>query len=295
MPNTSRVLAGLLAAAAFGLGACSDSNSPTNTPLTAASAQPVGDAMASTADLAISAITPSVPDFGLGFPLFSRGRAIGGGIQFAPPDSLPTCPSASNLTDTDQDGVPDNATWSFTTANCTQTDIDGNRSVITGSVVVTDPGLTAGYDLHLNALTAQFYQTGASSPLLQLVMDGAWALRGTSRTLTADQNYTFVLTAQGQRATLANDLAVSFTTTGPTPIAWGTALPDGNISISGAWRVSSSRENHSLDLTTITPLVYDDACGGIVGGVLDARGTGGNVRVTWTACGVHTNQYLPAS
>jgi hypothetical protein len=295
MLNRPRGLAGLLAMAALGLAACSDSNSPTNDPLTAQSAAPVGAAMASTADLAVGALSPSVPAFGLGFPLFfSRGRALGGGIQFTPPDSLPNCPAASSLTDTDGDGVPDNATWSFTAADCTQTDIEGNRSVVTGSVVVTDPGLTAGYDLHINNLAAQYYQTGASSPMLQLVMDGDWATRGTSDALSLDQNYNFVLTVNGQRASLANDLTVNFTSAGD-PISAGVPLPSGTIDISGAWRVSSSRENHALELTTITPLAYDATCGGIVAGVLDARGTGGNVRVTWTGCGAHTDAYLPAS
>ena len=164
---------------------------------------------------------------------------------------------------------------------------------MTGTVVVTDPGLTAGYDLHLNDLTAKFYQTGASTPIVQLIMDGSWATRGTSDALSLDQNYNFVLTVNGERASLANDLTVSFTS-GGNPISAGVPLPDGTININGAWRVSSARENHALELTTITPLVYDDACGGIVAGVLDARGTGGNVRVTWTACGTHTDVYLPA-
>jgi hypothetical protein len=285
-------LAGLLVLAA--LAAC-DSNSPSNDPLTSQSAAPVGAAMASTVDLSIGALTPSVPTFGVGFPLFfSQGRALGGRIQFTPPDSMPNCPAASSLTDTDHDGVPDNTTWSFSAADCTQTDIEGNRSVMTGSVVISDPGLTAGYDLHLNDLTAQYYQNGAMTPVLQLIMDGDWSTRGTSDALSLDQNYNFVLTVDGERASLANDLTVNFTS-GGAPIAAGVPLPDGTIDINGAWRVSSSRENHVLELTTITPLVYDDACGGIVAGVLDARGNGGNVRVTWTACGTHTDVYLPAS
>jgi len=282
MLNRSRRLAGLVALAALGLAACSDSNSPSNEPLTAQSAAPVGAAMASTTDLALGALTTSVPAFGVGFPLFfSQGRALGG-IQFAPPDTLPSCPAASSLTDTDHDGVPDNTTWSFSAADCTQTDIEGNRSVVTGSVVISDPGLTAGYDLHLNDLTAAYYQAGALSPIVQLIMDGNWATRGTSDALGLEQNYTFVLTVDGERASLANDLTVNFTSAGD-PIAAGVPLPDGTLDISG------------LELTTITPLVYDDACGGIVAGSLDARGNGGNIRVTWTACGTHTDQYLPGS
>ena len=297
MRNTSRLLTGALLASALGLGACSDSSGPSNDPITAQNAQSIGSAAASTADLAIGALNPAVPDFGGGFPLFfSNGRSIGGGISFAPPDSLPNCPAASNLTDTDGDGVPDNATWTFTAADCTQTDIEGNRSVVTGSVVVSDPGLTAGYNLSLNHLTGAYYQNGAATPLLELAMDGTWALRGTSDALSLDQNYNFALTVQDEQVTLTNDLNVSFAAANGTAISWGVPLPDGTIAIDGDWRVASSRENFSLTLGTIDPLVYDDACGGIVGGTLEAQSrnndTGGVVHVVWTGCGVHTSTFI---
>jgi hypothetical protein len=294
MRNTSRLLTGAILAATVGLGACSDSSGPSTTPLSASNAADVGAAVASSADLAVAAVNPMVPAFGGGFPLFSAGgRSLGGGLTLAPPASPPgNCPSASNLTDTDADGVPDNAVWTFTSADCTQTDVDGNRTVVTGSVAVSDPGLTAGYDLGLNAVTMQYYESGATSPLLQLVMDGDWSLRGTSNAITAGQNYAYALTVQGERVTLANDLAVAFTAASGSNISWGVPLPNGTIAIDGAWRVSSSRESHALTLTTITPLSYDDACGGIVAGVLDAHGTGGTVRVTWSDCGLHTDTFI---
>jgi hypothetical protein len=293
MRNTSRLLTGAILAATVGLGACSDSSGPSTTPLSASNAAEVGDAVASTADLALAGLNPTVPNFGTGFPLFTNGRAIGGGIAFSPPDTLPSCPAASDLTDTDGDGVPDNAVWTFSAADCTQTDVDGNRSVVTGSVAISDPGLTAGYDLQLNSLTGQYYQSGDTSPFLQLIMDGDWSLRGTSEAITADQNYTYVLTVLNERVSLANDLAVAFTAANGTSIAWGVPLPNGTISIDGGWRVSSSRETHSLTLLTVTPLSYDDTCQGVVAGVLDAYGTGGAVRVTWTACGTYTSTFLP--
>jgi hypothetical protein len=296
MPRPSRPLASLLVAAAFGLGACGDSSGPANTPLTSQSVPSVGAAAVSTTDLALAALNPSVPDFGGGFPMFfARGRMVGGGLRLSPPAAPGDCPAASNLTDTDGDGVPDNATWTFTAADCTQTDSAGNRGVVTGSVTISDPGLTAGYTLSLSDLTARFFQSGSTTPLLQLIMNGTWALRGTSDALTLDQTYNFALTAQGEQATLSNDLAVSFTAASGTAISWGVPLPDGTISINGAWRIASSQENHSLTLTTVAPLVYDDACEGIVAGVLDAQGDGGSVRVTWTGCGAHTDTFVPVS
>ena len=294
MRNTSRLLTGAILAATVGLGACSDSSGPTNIPLSASNAAQVGDAVASTTDLALLGVQPSVPNFGIGLPLFANGRAITGGLTFAPPAAPPeSCASASDLTDTDGDGVPDNAVWTFTAANCTDTDVEGNRSVVTGSVAIADPGLTAGYDLQLNSLTSQFFRSGDLTPFVQLIMDGDWSLRGTSDAITADQNYTYVLSVQNERVSLANDLAVAFTAASGTSIAWGVPLPNGTISIDGAWRVSSSRETHSLTLVTATPLSYDDTCQGVVAGILDAYGTGGAVRVTWTGCGTYDAVFLP--
>ena len=294
MRNTSRLLTGALLAATVGLGACSDSSGPTTPPLSASNAAEVGDAVASTATLALAGIQPSVPAFGTGFPLFANGRSITGGLSFAPPATPPeNCPSASDLTDTDGDGVPDSAVWTFAAANCTETDVEGNRSVVTGSVAISDPGITAGYDLQLNSLTGQYFQNGDTSPILQLIMDGDWSLRATSDAISTDQNYTYVLTVQNERVTLANDLAVAFNAASGTSISWGVPLPDGTISIDGAWRVSSSRESHSLTLVTVTPLSYDDSCEGIVEGVIDAYGTGGAVRVTWTGCNAYTSVYMP--
>jgi hypothetical protein len=299
MTHRCRTLTSFALAASFGLGACSDSSGPTDTPLSARNADAVGAAAVSTADLALAVLNPSLPAFGGGFPLFfATGRSLAGGLAFSPrpgPDGPTSCPVVSDTTDTDHDGVPDNAVFSFTTANCTQTDIEGNRSVVTGTVAVADPGLTAGYDLHLDDLTAAYYQNGAVSPFAQLIMEGDWALRGTSDALSLDQQYAFSLSVQGEHATLTNDLAVSFTAASGTAIAWGVPLPDGTISINGAWQVATAEENHALTLTTLEPLVYDDACGGFVGGVLDAQGLGGNVRVTWTACGLHQAAYLPAN
>lgn len=292
MPNRTHALTGLLLAATVGLGACNNDPGPTTDPLTAQNAQTVGAAAASTADLALGALNPAVPDFGGGFPLFfANGRSIGGGISFAPPDSLPNCPAASNLTDTDSDGVPDNATWTFSAADCTQTDIEGNRSVVTGSVMVSDPGLTAGYNLSLNQLTGAYYQSGAATPLLELAMNGTWALRGTSDALSLDQNYNFALTVQNEQAILTNDLGVTFTAANGTAISWGVPLPDGTLAIQGEWQVDASQESHHLVLYTLQPLVYDDACGGFTSGALQATGEGGAVTVTWTACGVHTSTF----
>lgn len=114
MRNTPRLLAAGLLLAAAGLGACSDSSGPSNDPLTARNAQSVGAAAASTADLALAAIQPAVPNFAGGFPLFfANGRSIAGGLTFSPPGVIPDCPAASDQTDTDGDGVPDNATWTF--------------------------------------------------------------------------------------------------------------------------------------------------------------------------------------
>lgn len=294
MLNRPRSLGALLALAALGLAACNDNTDPSTDPLTAQNAQLVGAATASTADLAVSALTSSVPEFGLGFPMFfTRARTLGAGPSFSAGDSMSNCPLASSLTDSDHDGVPDSATWTFTAFNCTQTDIEGNSRVLTGSVTLSDPGLTAGYDLGLNGLVMAYYQNGAASPAFRLAMDGHWGLRGTSDALALGQNYDVALTLGDEQVQLVNDLDVAFAAASGTAISAGLPLPDGTIVIEGGWNLSSSTGDHSLTLGTLTPLSYDDSCGGIVGGELEARGTGGTVHVTWTSCGAHTSTFTP--
>lgn len=293
MTRSSRLPLGAVLLAALALGACSDSSGPTNTPLTADNAGDVGAAMVSTADLAAAAVAPTIPAFGNGFPLLTlAGGVASGGRTFSPPASAPDCAEVSDLTDTDGDGVPDDATWTFTAANCTETDIEGNRTVVTGSVVLTDPGLTAGYDLRLNALTSEYYENGATAPLLRAVLTGDWGLRATSDAIQLGQDYGFTLTLQNQSVRLTNDLAVNFASAAGDDIAWGVPLPDGTLSIAGDWQVTASREAYRLTLLTSTPLAYDDACQGIVAGVLDAHGSGGTVRVTWNGCEDHTITFI---
>ncbi len=295
MPNSTLRLAAVALALSLGLAACNDSTEPGTDPLTAQNAQSVGAAAASTADLALLAINPMVPTFGDGFPLlFAAGRPLAPRPGFTPPAGVipDGCPAASNLTDADGDGVPDDATWTYTADICTETDIEGNSTVITGSVGLSDPGLTAGYNLDMNSLTASYYESGATTPAARLAMDGQWALRGTSDALSLDQHYNFALTVGSHSAVLANTLDVSFDALAGN-IAWGVPLPDGALSIDGAWQVDADNQSHHLVLYTLTPLVYDDACGGFVGGALQAAGEGGAVTVTWTACGVHTSAFVP--
>ena len=295
MPNSSLRLAAVALACTLGLAACNDNTDPGTDPLTAQNAQAVGDAAASTADLALLAVNPSVPTFGSGFPLlFAAGRPLAPRLGFSPPaGSIPDgCPAASSLTDTDGDGVPDDATWTYTAELCTETDEAGNRSVITGSVGLSDPGLTAGYNLDMNSLTASYYESGATVPAARLGMDGQWALRGTSDALSLDQHYNVALTVGSHSAVLANTLEVAFDAAADN-IAWGVPLPDGTLSIDGAWQVDADDQSHHLVLYTLTPLTYDDACGGFVGGAIQAAGEGGAVTVTWTACGIHTAEFVP--
>lgn len=295
MPNSSLRLAAVALACTIGLAGCSDNTNPGTDPLTAQNAQSVGAAAASTADLALLAINPMVPTFGDGFPLlFAAGRPLAPRLGFAPPAGAPPegCPAASSLTDTDGDGVPDDATWTYTRELCTETDIEGNSTVITGSVGLSDPGLTAGYDIDLNSLTADYFEAGASTPLARLRLDGQWGLRGTSDALSLAQHYNFALTVGSHSAVLANTLDVAFDAAADN-IAWGVPLPDGTLSIDGAWQVDADDQSHHLVLYTLTPLAYDDACGGFVGGALQAAGEGGAVTITWTACGVHTSVFVP--
>ena len=73
---------------------------------------------------------------------------------------------AGDTTDSDGDGIENNATYTFTAANCFYQDTLGNGFAVTGSVSVqdTDGGATLfGFAIDFNHLKVLFYSDSASA------------------------------------------------------------------------------------------------------------------------------------
>ena len=95
----------------LGLGACSDSGAPTDDTIPSAEAADIGDAVADEGEETSLAVGP-----------IARG-----------------CATVDDLTDTDQDGAPDQTTFTYTLPACHLTGYRGGTLDVTGVIVLSDP------------------------------------------------------------------------------------------------------------------------------------------------------------
>ena len=218
------------------------------------------------------------------------------GIGLPPGVTLPVaCSDTSSTADADGDGVPTNATFTFTNPPCSITGVRGGTLGLTGSIQVQD--------------ASSGNNTAWSTTLTNL----AWQATdsGNTRTYTATRNgtrargigtggkatlITAVTTIQDRPNVVDATVDVQLTTSF-TPAAGSTLTPDqpppsGTLILLGTIRWRRSSEDWQLDVGTITPLVYDSTCAGpqrITAGQLALSGTvhnqDGTLTLAWSACG----------
>lgn len=293
--------AALAAFAVLALAACGDDSTSPNDPITVDDAQNIGETSAALADLAVTGLESASLDVSGGFPgtLFAIARVTPPDVRLGAPmlsmgRTIPVgCPDISALTDSDGDGIPDDAVLTFTAADCTTTYEDGAREVVTGIIRLQDPGTTPGYDLTYDGWRVRYYDTGETSPSAEVLINGHWVLLGTTTSRTLAQQTDIRLVFDGQTLNLTSDLDAGFTATEPGTLAWNQPLPDGSIQFDGRWTVESPQGDFALDVETLAPLHFGPACPGITGGELLAVGSdGGSVDVSWTSCGVYTASFV---
>lgn len=209
--------------------------------------------------------------------------------QAAKPGCVTVSPSP--VVDTDGDGVPDNATYTF---DCSR---DGAlfASSKTGTVQISDPSATAGvwgFDSNidltesttnkLKGITVTDVRTGSRSP------------RKTGDQIVQSHNITTKRSVTGESdATIQNQWNLTFTATTPGSIVMGSALPAGSIQLAGSYSFTRDAVTRTWTASTPTPLGYDPGCTSdlkIVSGklVLTLSGTasgGGTLEVVYNACG----------
>jgi hypothetical protein len=95
----------------LGVGACSDGSAASDDTIPSAEAADIGDAVADEGEQASLAVEPIV-----------RG-----------------CATVDDLTDTDHDGAPDRATFTYTLPACRFTGYRGGTLDVTGTIVLSDP------------------------------------------------------------------------------------------------------------------------------------------------------------
>lgn len=286
--RTWLAVAGLVAATT--LGACADSSAPGGDGLTAEDAADAGLAQVDE----VSDVTDALDVYTVaGGAVADQASVAGLNLNVAGPPHA-GCATISSLVDSDGDGTPDDATFTYLLPACHFENEDGGTLDLTGTIRVVDPTPTAA-DLNRSVTLTDFTRdfTAAQGRSFTAVRNGNRQRSGSSTSLTLNNNVTVVRTVVGKPpATIVHTLQAVFTPVAGSEIIPGAPLPDGTISVSGAF--TWSRNGHSRDFTatTLTPLVYDASCSGprrdrIAGGSIQWTLPGGRTIVTtWTACGV---------
>ncbi len=264
---------------AIALGACSQAPNIADFVQT----QVVGDSLVDELSAASASATANdVVSTNAGVPLSSE---VGLLSTKAPPACVTVAPNP--VVDSDGDGVPDSATYTF---NCNKTRPTGGTSSLTGSSTLTDPG--TGFNLSLSNLKSEF-KNGDGSLSSSSTRNGTRSLTGGSSQISLNNSLSVARTTSEGTASIANNLSLNFTADVGSSIAQNQALPSGTIAVTGNYSWVRGSENFTFQISTPTNLRYDSACSSelkITAGVLRAtlQGTGANgfVRVSFNACGV---------
>lgn len=265
-------------ALALALGACGDSTDPDDDPLPDNAATAVGLTVRDNVEASLDAFFPSRL-----LQPFSTGPAND------------PCVTPSSATDTDGDGVPDDASYTFTAPPCRYTEVRGFTLDVVGQLRIVDPVPdTAGFGANIALTDLRFSLSAEDSDLdYDVRRNGIMSLTGSPAGLE------LVTDLQVQRSFtgLSDALAEHRWTVGfdpETTLQINLPLPNGSVTVAGTVGWSrGENENFELTITTVTPLHYDASCEAtgqrFDDGELRVSGTfgetPGSVRIVWEDCG----------
>ena len=279
----------------LGMAACGDSGNPSGgTVLSVTETNDIADAVGDEVDQAVGSITSE----GAAFSVASRQSAT---AFFAIPGS--GCATVNNTTDTDGDGAPDDATFTFALPACTFTGFRGGTLEITGTINISDP-TPNGPDFNYLATLTDF-QFKLTSPLairtFTATRNGTRALSSNSAGISLTNSITVVRSAPNRAdATISHNLLLSFTPASGEGLGLGQPLPNGTFTQSGTFTWSRGSLTRTFTVTTVDPLVWDPSCTTdrkIVAGEIHATlADGGYIKTVWTGCGEEpTRSFVPAT
>jgi hypothetical protein len=302
MNLTSRgiqLLGGVGIGAVLLLSACSsDSTSPGSPELTAAASADAGAASEDEIEQATESFTvegaldPAAASF--------TAAPVSAGSAAFSSSFLQNCASLSSSTDTDGDGAPDNATFTFALPACHFDHFRGGTLDLTGTVTLSDPTPTAA-DFAWHAVLADFTFKATNTDLetFTAVRNGTRDLTGNASGLTLANNITTVRTAGGHPSVqVTHNLQLNFTPAGT--LTRGEPLPSGTITSTGTLTFVRGGDSRTFTVSTPTPLQYDATCAGPrrarikAGEVRWTLPSGAYVSVVWSACGTRPTRTFVA-
>ena len=275
-----RLCGHILAASALAvtLVACSDSTDPDDDPLPDNAATAVGLTVRDNVEASLDAFFPARL-----LQPFSTG-----------PANTP-CVTPSSPTDSDGDGVPNDASYIFTAPPCRYAGVRGFGLDVVGQLRIVDPAPeTAGFGADITMTGLRFtLTTDDSDKNYSVTRNGTMALTGSPAGLELATELQVVRTFTGlPDAAVEHVWTVGFSPENTLQI--NQPLPNGSVTVSGTvgW-TRGTTESFDLTITTATPLHYDASCAA-TGQRFDAGelrvagtfgGTPGYVRIIWEDCG----------
>jgi hypothetical protein len=272
----TRAFAAFGAALLTTLAACSDSSGNSDTGPSKELTASVGALTRDEVGAALGALTK---------PTLLTPLGAGGGAA---------CVTPASGTDSDGDGIPDDATYIFTAPPCRFTGYQGGILDLVGELRIQDPATDVagfGYKSTLVALRATFTPSGDNPNTYSVTRNGTRALTGSVAGLQLTADLQVVRTFTGL-ADAAVDEQWTTQFTPETPLQINQPLPSGTLDVAGTLGWTRGTERLDLTVTTPMPLHYESTCTvdprSIDAGELHAAGTfagtAGYVRVRWTAC-----------
>jgi hypothetical protein len=264
----------------LGMSACGDSSNPSGaTVLSVTETNDIADAVGDEVDQSVGS-TPTA--------------------FYAPTGS--GCATVNNTTDTDGDGAPDDATFTFALPACSFTGFRGGTLEITGTINISDP-TPNGPDFNYLATLTDF-QFKLTNPLatqtFTATRNGTRALSSNPAGVSLTNTITLVRSAPNRAdATISHNLLLSFTPASGEGLGPGQPLPNGTFTQSGTFTWSRGSLTRTFTVTTVDPLVWDASCTTdrkIVAGEIHATlADGGYIKTVWTGCGEEpTRSFVPA-
>ena len=267
----------VLSVLALGLAACGDSTDPDDDPLPDNAATAVGLTVRDNVEASLDAFFPAR----LLQPL-STGQAED------------PCVTASSPGDTDGDGVPNDASYTFTAPPCRYTDVRGFTLDVVGQLRIVDPVPEgAGFGAVIDLTNLRFSLTAEDSDLnYSVTRNGRMTLDGSPAGLELGSELQVLRTFTGlPDAAVEHVWVLDFVP--ETTLQINEPLPSGSLTVAGTVSWARGAENFDLTVTTVTPLHYDAACAQTgqrfdagelaVSGTFDE--TPGSVRIVWQDCG----------
>jgi hypothetical protein len=275
---------GFVAAFALTLAACGDSTN--NTVPGGPSSEQVGAVGGTTRD----EVEASLNALTLRTTIEPLGAGASGGVGSV---GQPTCASPSSATDSDGDGIPDDATYLFTAPPCRFTGFRGSTLDIVGQIRIQDPSLTnAGFDFLATLASLRYtYTPGNGGLVYSVTRNGTRTLTGSVSGLQLTTDLQVQRTFPGQSdAAVDQQWTVAYTP--ESPLALNQPLSSGTLDVEGTLNWTRGTETFDLTVTTETPVHYTAGCSGsrrIDAGEVRVNGTFGDatgyVRIRWSECG----------